>query len=176
MECDFREAESPNLGWRLKRRHFSDSKINGRETNDSFPPTEPISTGTTNGRYGAGRAVAALTVEWLLSVRSRDLRWDTRQRARRADCRPSRPRRGATRSDPMLPMRCNRLPPISVVVPVGTPLLAPGAGDPVLCLGLDRPTRVGEVAPHLLTHGVAYLLRQAARAWPVEAPPRSKGP
>jgi len=150
--------------------------INGRETNDSFPPTEPISTGTTNGRYGAGRAVAALTVEWLLSVRSRDLRWDTRQRARRADCRPSRPRRGATRSDPMLPMRCNRLPPISVVVPVGTPLLAPGAGDPVLCLGLDRPTRVGEVAPHLLTHGVAYLLRQAARAWPVEAPPRSKWP
>ena len=84
MECDFREAESPNLGWRLKRRHFSDSKINGRETNDSFPPTEPISTGTTNGRYGAGRAVAALTVEWLLSVRSRDLRWGTRQRARRA--------------------------------------------------------------------------------------------
>ena len=63
----------------------------------------------------------------------------------------------------MLPMRCNRLPPISVVVPVGTPLLAPGAGDPVLCLGLDRPTRVGEVAPHLLTHGAAYLLRQCGQ-------------
>ena len=62
--------------------------------------------------------------------------------------------------DPMLPMRCTCLPPMSVVVPLGTPPLASGTGNPVLCLGLDRPARVGEAAPHLLAHGAAYLLRQ----------------
>jgi hypothetical protein len=60
----------------------------------------------------------------------------------------------------MLSMRCTLLPPMSVVVPLGTPPLASGTGDPVLCLSLDRPARVGEVAPHLLAHGAAYLLRQ----------------
>jgi hypothetical protein len=35
--------------------------------------------------------------------------------------------------DPMLPMRCTCLPPMSVVVPLGTPPLASGTGNPVLC-------------------------------------------
>src|SRR6516225_1207877 len=35
--------------------------------------------------------------------------------------------------------------------------------DPVLCLGLDGPAHVGEVAPHLLAHGAAYLLRQCGQ-------------
>jgi len=54
--------------------------------------------------------------------------------------------------------------------------LTPATGDPVLGFRLDWPTRVGEIAPHLFAHGTAYLLGRAVSAWPVEAPPRSKGP
>src|SRR5580704_6145508 len=32
--------------------------------------------------------------------------------------------------------------------------------DPILCLCLDRPATIGEVAPYFLPHGAAYLLRQ----------------
>src|SRR5271165_2370670 len=42
---------------------------------------------------------------------------------------------------------------------VGRPLPS-RTGDPILRLCLDRPATVGEVAPHFLPHGAAYLFRQ----------------
>jgi len=45
----------------------------------------PLAEQLSNGGNGAGRAVAVVTVEWLLSVQLRDLRGDARQWPRRAD-------------------------------------------------------------------------------------------
>src|ERR1700724_1235013 len=41
--------------------------------------------------------------------------------------------------------------------------LPPRTGDPILRLCLDRPATVGEVAPHFLPHGAAYLLGERSQ-------------
>jgi hypothetical protein len=48
-------------------------------------------------------------------------------------------------------------------------------GDPILRLRLDRPATVGEVAPHFLTHGAAYLLRQCSKCLASGGPTAFKG-
>ena len=62
------------------------SLLNGRHQSGTTisHPTRPVSSDAFDDRLGTWRAVAAATVEWLLSVRSTDLRRDGRQRARRA--------------------------------------------------------------------------------------------
>ena len=62
-------------------------------------------------------------------------------------------------TDPILSMR-GTLTAMMPTLPVGHTPLPSRTGDPILRLGLDRPATVGEVAPHFLPNGVAYLLRQ----------------
>ena len=63
--------------------------------------------------FGAQRAVAAVTLEWLLSVRSRDLRRGSGQWARRADSRLSLRRPETGKFDPLLPFTA----PLTSVAP-----------------------------------------------------------
>ena len=65
-----------------------------------FLPTETPWLALGNGRNGASGRVPAAEAERPLCVQLGDLRRDARQRARRADSRPSRPRPAMGRFDP----------------------------------------------------------------------------
>ena len=77
--------------------HRARASSHNGSTANFRPAGTPIRLNRSDGRY----RVAATTLERLLSVRSGDFRRDVRQPARRADFRPSRPRPGTRKFQPI---------------------------------------------------------------------------
>jgi hypothetical protein len=67
------------------------------------------------------------------------------------------------------------LPAVARSPPLERTLLLSRAGDTILRLRLDWPATVGEIAPHFLPNGLAYLLRQCSERLARGTPAALKG-
>jgi len=147
-------------------------QVQQRRLPPPFPGRLPAGGGETGNALtrAADRRVAS---EWLDTTR----RGHSMAIRRAAEVHPTQPFVGDRTSGRSRPKAVDTRN--SYIDDAGPPLqyapLPSRTGDPILRLHLDRSTIVGEVAPHFLPHGAAYLLRQCCECLASGSPAAFKG-